>query len=581
MEAVVLVLGAAAAILAVAALVIWGIWQALLLRYQEEPDAHEIHSVKTKDGWEIKLFRYVPEGEKGEPVLLCHGAFANHTNFTKPRGACLVDTLLEHGFDCWLIDFRGTRSSEPPLGRGRTSVQMDDYLLQDIPAALAFIRQVTGYAQVHWVGHSLGGMLLYAHVLVHGNHAIASGTTLGSPVGFAGTKVPRRSTLLAFGRTFPHLTGALMRTGGRLAVALHPRTSVFPINWKNVHPKVRGRDFFNMIETPPVKMSQELSDWATKKEWRMNNGELDVVANFNRLDLPLFAIYGAADPFVPVDEALAFVESIPNPHKQVMILGKEDGFAEDYNHVDLAFGKEGVGEVYEPIAAWLRENALGRRELREDVVREGRAFMARRVTLARAAEALAAVRAADLPAAASVTEPHVTPERDVDESPAVEATAPDAAADFDAAVQHESVAAPLSAPGTPERPAARKKSPAKKTSAVKTRAAAKKTTAAKKKASPAKTSAATKASASKKATPKRVTTNKKAAAKKPAAAKAAAPAKKKPAAAKPAAKKAPAKKKAAAKPKTTASRKTTAALRTTAAKRKAAAKSKTTAKRRR
>lgn len=380
------ILIAVVAIIAVI-LLVWAAWQALLLRYQEEPDAHEIHSVKTKDAWDIKLFRYKPRGDKGEPVFLCHGAFANHTNFTKPRGACLVDTLLDHGYDCWLIDLRGTRSSEPALGRKRTSVQMDDYLLYDVPAALAFIRQVTGYPQVHWIGHSLGGMLLYAHVLLHGTHYVADGVTLGSPIGFKGTKISKNRLLLKLVRSFPHLIGAIMRTAGRVGKNLHPRSNAFPINWRNLHRQVRGRDLFNMIETPPTRMTQELSDWATSQSWRMNGGELDVAGNLHQLDIPLFAIYGAADPFVPVQQALEFVQRLPHPNKQIMVLGKDDGFAADYNHVDLAFGAEGVDEVYEPIAAWLLQNPLAKPQSRDDADREGKAFLARRPPIDSALEA--------------------------------------------------------------------------------------------------------------------------------------------------------------------------------------------------
>ena len=548
---IVLVVAAAALFLL---LIVWAIWQALLLRYQEEPDAHEIHSVKTKDGWDIKLFRYKPQGETGEPVFLCHGAFANHTNFTKPRGACLVDTLLEHGFDCWLIDFRGTRSSEPALGRKRTSVQMDDYLLYDIPAALAFIRQVTGYAHVHWIGHSLGGMLLYAHLLLHGDGTVASGTTLGSPIGFEGTKIVKDHLLLKLVRSFPHLAGATMRTGARIGRFLHPHTTTFPVNWRNLHPHrtaLQSERFFQSSRSsasapapirsappaapthsaksrttrpPPPQMTQELSDWATTKTWRMNNGALDVAANLHRLGIPLFAIYGAADPFVPVEQAIAFVENIPNPHKQIMILGKEDGFGENYNHVDLAFGKDGVEEVYEPIATWLLQNSLGGRDSRDDTNREGKAFLARRITVARSSDAV-----------------------------------PTGAAD-------DAGTARRSAKPSPKLPAAptTRKAPAKKKTRTKAPATARRSSAAKAKRATPKKRSAKKTTAKKAATKK--TTKKKAVAKRRPVPK------KKPTAKKPASRTTAAKK--------AASKKTTAARKKPTAKKKPATKKKAVTKKR-
>ena len=68
---------------------------------------------------------------------------------------------------------------------------VDDYVLLDIPAALDYIRKTTGFSQVHWVGHSMGGMLLYAYDALFDGGAVASGITLGSPIGFQNVKFHR------------------------------------------------------------------------------------------------------------------------------------------------------------------------------------------------------------------------------------------------------------------------------------------------------------------------------------------------------------------------------------------------------
>ena len=112
--------------------------------------------VRTPDLWRVRLCRYRPRKGEGEPVFLCHSLLANQFNFTLPRGASLVDVLAESGYDCWVIDLRGARSSIPPFGRKRSQPTLDDYLLRDIPSALDFICRATGYRQVHWVGHSMG-----------------------------------------------------------------------------------------------------------------------------------------------------------------------------------------------------------------------------------------------------------------------------------------------------------------------------------------------------------------------------------------------------------------------------------------
>lgn len=93
-------------------LIVLAVLYAILLRVFNPPfeRASEVHDVHTDDGWIIRLYRYKPDSEYGgEPVLMCHGAFANHHNFDIPEGNSLADYLCAAGYDCWLMDYRGDR----------------------------------------------------------------------------------------------------------------------------------------------------------------------------------------------------------------------------------------------------------------------------------------------------------------------------------------------------------------------------------------------------------------------------------------------------------------------------------------
>ena len=46
----------------------------------------------------------------------------------------------------------------------------------------------TGASEIHWIGHSMGGMLMLAHPAGTTNPAVASVVTLGSPVDFSKVK---------------------------------------------------------------------------------------------------------------------------------------------------------------------------------------------------------------------------------------------------------------------------------------------------------------------------------------------------------------------------------------------------------
>ena len=336
-------------------------WMLLSSALSMPSGADEVYAVTTADLWEVRLYRYKPRQGGGEPVFLCHSAMANQFNFTSPAGASLVDTLVEDGYDCWIIELRGSRSSIPPFGRKRWSAVPDDFLLQDIPSALDFIRKKTGYDKVHWVGHSLGGMLLYAYELVHGRDWLASAATLGSPPGFAGVSFKTPHTILFLQRMCPPLIGFVMRGLSPLLLALRPRVGFVPVNWENVHPSVTARTFFNMLESPPPALAQELTFWAAHNLWRMNHDDVDVVEGLKTLRTPLLVFFGAADPLTPAATAEAFFKELPGRDKKMIMLGKGHDCSADYNHADLAFGRSGAEEVFRPIVEWFGKHPITER----------------------------------------------------------------------------------------------------------------------------------------------------------------------------------------------------------------------------
>lgn len=334
-------------------------WSLLTALYPERLRTKEVYTVVTADLWKLRLCRYRKGRAPGEPVFLVHGSEANHHNFTSPAGACLIDYLVERGYDCWAIDLRGCRSSTAPFGRNALEVTMDDYLLLDLPAALEFIARNTGYAKVHWIGHSLGGMLLYAYAQKFGTGQIASGTTLGSPIGFDGVNKQVPADLAGLLGPIRGLAGACLRGTIPLFMLLGTGGPMFPINLRNRPRKLGMGHFFNMIEDPLPKVLHELGFCLNRKIWRMDRDQLDVKAGLSSMAFPLLAIYGNRDPFTPLDHARAFVDRLPTEDKQMLVCSKETGCKFDYNHCDLAFGAEGAKEVFEPIARWIASHPSG------------------------------------------------------------------------------------------------------------------------------------------------------------------------------------------------------------------------------
>ncbi len=336
-------------------------WAILSAMYVEHLRTNEVHTLITRDLWRLRLCRYRKGRTEGEPILFVHGFNSNQNNFLCPDDHSMVDYFRERGYDCWTIDLRGTRSSVPPFEKSFADVSIDDYLLRDVPDAIQYIRRATGYTRVHWVGHSLGGLLLYAYELEHGGAYIESGVTLGAPIGFEGATARVPAVVAAFARLFPQAAGNLMRGFVPIARLFHVGLALFPINLANAHPKLNTGHYVSMLENPPPRVLSEIAFCLNHQVFRVKNDQLDVAASLSRLRTPLLAIFAKRDPFVPSARGQQFIDMLPHDDKRILVLSKDNGCVEDYDHCDLAFSREGAREVCEPMLRWFEAHPIRER----------------------------------------------------------------------------------------------------------------------------------------------------------------------------------------------------------------------------
>jgi len=144
----------------------------------------EIHFARTTDGWRIALTRY---RARGEPVLLVPGVAMNRHGLDLTDELSLASALAKAGFDAWLVDLRGRGESTQPrlFGEHGWEWSFDEYVEHDVPAAIDAVLAATGRARCHFVGHSLGAVVLYA-VLGDARQAakVASAVAIGGPASY-------------------------------------------------------------------------------------------------------------------------------------------------------------------------------------------------------------------------------------------------------------------------------------------------------------------------------------------------------------------------------------------------------------
>src|SRR4029078_7233579 len=94
----------------------------------------EVHSVPTSDGTAVRLTRY-KLGTKG-PLLLAPGyCNAARASGIEPVPKNWVQSLGEHGYDVWLLDYRAS----PDLPSRFTQLTVHDIAMCDLPGALRTI----------------------------------------------------------------------------------------------------------------------------------------------------------------------------------------------------------------------------------------------------------------------------------------------------------------------------------------------------------------------------------------------------------------------------------------------------------
>ena len=123
------------------------------------------YEARTRDGWRLALYRYEPPRAQSPDA---GAAVPRHVvqplGHGRPRahlaGALPGTARVRH------VGGRAARRravDAPTWWNGkRYTWTFEDYVQHDAPAALRVVLRESGAAQVHWVGHSMGGMIAYA-----------------------------------------------------------------------------------------------------------------------------------------------------------------------------------------------------------------------------------------------------------------------------------------------------------------------------------------------------------------------------------------------------------------------------------
>jgi len=294
------------------------------------------------------------DGGARAPVLLVHGFGQNRYAWHLPARS-FANHLAAAGFDVFNLDLRGHGRSRHFGARRCRGVE--DYVREDLPAAVEEVQSLSGGRPVWILGHSLGGLVAYAAAPTTLDGAVAGIVSIGAPYHFTRGSLTLGAATLLFralgGAPLPNASlplgpiGLTMRTIRRFA-----ESPLYPFPLRGWHagacePHVLEQHLRLAFDRAALAEMRDLFDWAAQR--RLGGRESDYVERFEAMDLPLLVVAGGNDDLAPPPSVRpGFARSRARDKTyRVLPLG----------HIDLLVGRDAPLMTWSLVTGWLRARA--------------------------------------------------------------------------------------------------------------------------------------------------------------------------------------------------------------------------------
>jgi predicted alpha/beta hydrolase len=358
--------------------------------------------VPTTGGYSVSLKHIAPEqlNEKKIVILMIPGFFCRRSVMDKLSR----EMALRYGYRVYSMDMRGrSRYTLPPDGK-RTSWTMDDYIQDDFPAVLQWIKSQHPDEDIVVMGHSMGGMIprfytaaydriismpgkedrINPHNLIKGIVSITSPNYINLDSPLFGLDIIKNGFKFFSNRmvydmlfnivSFPvknTLTTIDLNSFFKFILNLHSslRQFSFQISTKIVnlndfvgYRQITPPEWYFMVEDVFCEESIKVilqfirSQLSHENGFYSYDGDLNYTKEMEKLNTPVFSIAGTLDKIVPLSTIEDIME-LPIPNKKLETF--------EQGHLGIIFHQETVNKICKLADDWI--DSLSNNEKSVDV----------------------------------------------------------------------------------------------------------------------------------------------------------------------------------------------------------------------
>jgi len=373
------------ALISIVSLFISGCGFEFIKDYPGESD--ETFYFETEDGWNLAIDHYynksTPYPKKTRtPIILCHGLGYNNHFWDLDKSVNFAKYLADNNYDVWVLSLRGSgKSTKPGISVIKNSMHyrngefknasfqpsklnwnIDHHIKFDIPSAIDFVIEKTGVSKITWIGHSLGGMIMYGYLGLNEPDKIQNFVAIGSP-----GIVPQPPNLILdmFQKNNILFKTFLIVNTRTTAKSITPfyrfmttPDEVLFYNRDNIDVENIGKVLEFVVEDLPVGVVDQVLNMIKRRDFLSSDRSTNYTELLKKIDVPIMLCCGKSDNLAPPESVRYVYNNISSKDKKFRIFGVANGHKKDYGHNDLILGKNAKKEVYPEILAWLKTRTL-------------------------------------------------------------------------------------------------------------------------------------------------------------------------------------------------------------------------------